>query len=267
MLARSAWIFGAVATLVIGACTLGVDLEGYSGGAADTGGGAADTGAAEVTVDTATPDGPPAETTADTSVAETTVGDTAVGDTTADDTTPGDTGATDSGTADTSDAPPTCHVVINEVQSRGPAGAMDEFVELYNPCTTTLSLSGVKLMYRSMSGGTETTLVALSGSLGADTYNLYSSAGGTHAAKAEGTFSPGISDDGSVGLKDAAGALIDSVGFGAVSTTNPYIETAAAPGPGAVSGPSISRIPNGFDTNNNSFDFKKTVAPTPKAKN
>jgi len=42
----------------------------------------------------------------------------------------------------------TCHPVINEVQAGGSDGA-DEWIELYNPCTTTIDVSTWTLVYRS----------------------------------------------------------------------------------------------------------------------
>ncbi|MEW6432352.1 MAG: DUF4215 domain-containing protein [Myxococcota bacterium] len=47
--------------------------------------------------------------------------------------------------------PTTDHVVISEFSSRGPGGAFDEFVELYNPTNQAIDLSGWKLQTKSAS--------------------------------------------------------------------------------------------------------------------
>ncbi|NVI98919.1 lamin tail domain-containing protein [Myxococcus sp. AM009] len=46
----------------------------------------------------------------------------------------------------------TGHVVISEIAPQGPGGAGDEFVELYNPTSSPVDLSGWKLQYKSATG-------------------------------------------------------------------------------------------------------------------
>ena len=72
---------------------------------------------------------------------------------------------------------------------------------------------------------------------------------------------------GAIGLRDGAGKLIDSVGYG--TATNSFVETVAAPMPVTAPSPgnSIARSPNGADTNNNKTDFKTTTKDTPGAAN
>lgn len=45
-----------------------------------------------------------------------------------------------------------CDVVISELATAGLAGAGDEFIELYNPWSTTVPIAGWKLQYRSQAG-------------------------------------------------------------------------------------------------------------------
>ncbi len=54
------------------------------------------------------------------------------------------------------------HVVISEVAVAGPSGASDEFVELYNPTSQDVDLSGWKLQYKSATGTTYSTPVTIS---------------------------------------------------------------------------------------------------------
>jgi hypothetical protein len=58
-----------------------------------------------------------------------------------------------------------CTARINEVQTGGPLGASDEFVEIVNPCATAVDLGGWRLAYRSAAGATDVTLVAFAGAL------------------------------------------------------------------------------------------------------
>lgn len=152
----------------------------------------------------------------------------------------------------------TCKVVINELQVAGPAGAGDEFIELFNPCTVAVSLETYSLVYRSAAGSTDSSLVKLSGqSLAAGAYLVIggSSYGGTAAVK----YTAGLAGGGGgVGLRDGA-TLVDSVGYG--TATNAFVHGSAAPAP--ASGKSISRTPNGAHTHNDdALDF---VAGTPTA--
>ncbi len=268
-------------------CSLANDLDGYTGGKADatadsgtdsivvdTGGDStADSTTTDSSKDTGTPDTGTPDTDATSEAAtDAEVGtDTGTGDTgTGTDTGTGDSGgATDSDAA--SDAPLGCHPVINEVQSRGVgsdagAAASDEFIEIYNPCSIDFTVSGWKLAYRSAAGTTETTLVTLSGTIPGGGYLLYTSPTSTSLALANGTWSSsGIADDGSAGLKDTAGTVLDSVGWGAAVLTNPFVRKAPAPQPLAAQ--SIGRVPSGSDTGDNSVDFKKITTPSPKAAN
>ena len=72
------------------------------------------------------------------------------------------------------------------------------------------------------------------------------------------------SSGGGLGLRDPDGDLVDSVGYG--SSTNAFVETAAAPAPPATASPGSSdiRLPDGHDTDDNATDF--TVSSTPTAR-
>src|SRR5205807_5663862 len=41
--------------------------------------------------------------------------------------------------------PATGQLLISEFRTRGPSGASDEFVEIYNPTTSTLTIGGLKI--------------------------------------------------------------------------------------------------------------------------
>ena len=71
-----------------------------------------------------------------------------------------------------------------------------------------------------------------------------------------------------MGLRDAGGNLVDSVGWGS-STANGLVEGTPAPAPPATAAPGSSdaRKPDGNDTNDNSADFTVVSPPTPRATN
>ncbi len=162
-------------------------------------------------------------------------------------------------------------MVVNEVQTAGGGGgtgASDEFVELYNQCATSQSLSGWQLAYRSAgnnSGGADTVLFNFtSQTIGATGYLLLAGSGYTGTATADATMTNGLAVSGAVGIKNGT-TLIDSVSYGTLTATNAFTETAAAAGPPASQ--SIARSPNGADSNNNGTDFVVRATPTPKAAN
>ena len=72
---------------------------------------------------------------------------------------------------------------------------------------------------------------------------------------------------GGLGLRDPAGELVDSVGYG--TATNDFVEGTPAPAPpvSASPGSSAIRLPDGHDIDSNSADFSVSTRPTPKAAN
>ncbi|MDO8505894.1 MAG: lamin tail domain-containing protein [bacterium] len=165
------------------------------------------------------------------------------------------------------------HLVISEVQITGGAGlTKNDFVELYNPTGAAIDLNGIRLVKRTATGTTDTTLKSWTESAMIPAHGYYLWANSdfvsltpTADAKTTGT----ISDDNSVALRQGAedtGTIIDAVGWGAA--LNGFVEGSVfSENPGANI--SIERKPggsegNGEDTGNNANDFVLQSTPNPK---
>jgi hypothetical protein len=155
-------------------------------------------------------------------------------------------------------APPAAQVRINEF-STGVEGALtDEFVEIVNAGSTSVDLSGYKLVYRSAAGTSGVSLGTLPDgtTLAAGAFMLFGGSGYAGSHPADRSFSTSLaSSGGGLGLRDPSGILVDSVAWG--TATNALVEGAVAPAPTIAPAPGKSdvRHPDGHDTNDNSADF------------
>ncbi len=168
-------------------------------------------------------------------------------------------------------------LVISEAYGGGGnsgATLKNDFVELYNPTSSDISVDGMSVQYRSKTntGSGET---SLSGTVPAGGHYLVQESAGTGgttdlpAPDATGTINMS-GTDGTVFLAQGTSlvtlvpgdnsntpGVVDLVGFG---VSNTY-EGAAAPAPSNTT--SAQRASNGADTNDNSADFS-SAAPTPE---
>jgi hypothetical protein len=154
---------------------------------------------------------------------------------------------------------------INEVMTASPISAASEFVEIVNTGLVRADLGGFKLVYRSAAVSSDETLATVPAGSSLDPGARYVFGGTTFWGTANQTYNSGLaSAAGGVGFRNPSGQLIDSVGYGS-GTTNAFVEgsPAAAPKPGT----SISRLPDGHDSNFNAADFSATSPPTPGAVN
>lgn len=154
--------------------------------------------------------------------------------------------------------------VLNEVMTGTSASGSEEFVELLNPCPYAVDLTGARLVYRSAAGTSDVTLFVWPDGLVMAPGGRLVYGGAAFAGPKDGDLAAGLSGTGGgVGVRDALGALTDSVGYG--TATNALVETAAAPAPAA--GSSIGRLPDGVDTGNNAADWMTSATITPGAPN
>jgi hypothetical protein len=159
---------------------------------------------------------------------------------------------------------------VNEVSTGTTGSAADEFVELFNPGTDALDVSGWKVVYRSAAGTSDTTLATIPASTTIPAGGFYLLGGNAYAGTAtpDQSFSAGLAGTGGgVGIRDATGALVDSVGWGTAANVLVEGSPAAAPPSTAAPGSSIVRLPDGHDTDANASDFTVSSTATPKAAN
>lgn len=167
-------------------------------------------------------------------------------------------------------AAPAPHVVISEVQIAG-STVDDEFVELYNPTSSPITMVDWRISRRT-AGGTESILVDyLNGTIPAYGYFLIGSPEYTGLVAKDVTYSTSghLANNNTVILyRSAAGVytIVDKLGYGSI----PVIDFEEAQFDGNPSGGgSLERKPgasaptqgNGLDIDNNSVDFvKRSVA-------
>jgi uncharacterized repeat protein (TIGR01451 family) len=153
-------------------------------------------------------------------------------------------------------------LLISEFRTRGPASASDEFVEIYNPTNSTITIGGIKIRASNGTGTISDRVTITAGTtLGSGCHYLVansSASGYSGLVAANQTYTTGITDDGGIAITRANGTtIIDQVGMSAGSA---YKEgTPLAPLAGSAD-QSYERKPgasfgNGTDTNNNSADF------------
>lgn len=154
-------------------------------------------------------------------------------------------------------------VVISEFRTRGPRGANDEFIELYNPTTGPIDISGWKINASNDAGSTSTrATIPPSTLLRSGQYYLIA-----NSATSDGynnptvppnlTYGTGITDSGGIALLRANDTVVDQVGMSARSA---YKEGTPLSPLTTNTDQSYERKPGGAgnncqDTNNNVNDF------------
>lgn len=167
----------------------------------------------------------------------------------------------------------TDHLVLSQVQTTGgPGKTTNDFVEIYNPTSADIDLSGMRLVKRTKTGVADTSLKSWTDTaiVHAHGFYLWANASYTDIAITPDTTTSGtIADDNGVALRqgsDDSGTIIDSVAWG--STTNAFVEGAAF-GTNPAANQSLQRLPggdlgNGADTDNNAADFFLQTAVHPR---
>ena len=154
-------------------------------------------------------------------------------------------------------------VVISEFRTRGPAGALDEFIELYNNSDGVADISGWKINGSNSSGSTSTRLTINAGTtISARGHFLAtnsSASGYSGVVVGNQTYTTGITDDGGIALLMPDGiTLVDQVGMSAGSA---YKEGTPLTPLTTNTDQSYERKPGGTsgstqDTSDNATDFQ-----------
>ena len=181
-------------------------------------------------------------------------------------------------TINLTDNEPPPPIVINEVYGGGGnsgAAYKNDFIELYNPTNSAVSLAGWSIQYNSATGTGAWQVTNLSGSIPANGYYLVQEAAGTAGttdlptpdaiggiamAAGSGKVALVVNTTPLTGQNPVGGSIIDKVAYGTV--TGGGFE-GAGPAPAPSNTASIQRNPKGFDTNNNNTDFILLSEPTP----
>src|SRR5262249_22031572 len=132
---------------------------------------------------------------------------------------------------------------INEFSTGITGAATNEFVELVNAGSTTVDVAGFKVVYRSATGSSDTTLATIPAGkqLAPGAFYLVGGSGYAGGPAADQSFGISLAaTGGSVAVRDADGTLVDAVAYGSASNglrggpppTPP--PASASPGPGAI---------------------------------
>jgi hypothetical protein len=153
------------------------------------------------------------------------------------------------------------HLVISEFRSRGPLGANDEFIEIYNPYAGQVIIGSWTIRASSGCSTSVTTLVTIPAStiLKPGQHYLVAAAGSSVADFADMTFTPGIDDNGGVGLFNFSSTVQDIAGMCATTTFREGNSLSPLLQENELLNQSYERKPAGaancYDTNDNANDF------------
>ena len=163
---------------------------------------------------------------------------------------------------------PAAKIVISELRTRGPNGASDEFIELYNNSDTATDVGGWKVKASSNAGTVSTRLAINTGTvIPSRGHFLASNSGGySGSVTSDQVFTNGIANDGGIALTLPNDALVDQVGLSAGSAFREGMHLAPLP---SDANQSYERKPGGFngsiqDTGDNFNDLQLIVPSDPQ---
>jgi LysM repeat protein/plastocyanin len=163
------------------------------------------------------------------------------------------------------------NVVISQFRTRGPRSADDEFIELYNPTTSSVSIGGWLIKVSNGSGTVDTRVTISSGvQLASGQHYLIANSasdGYNGSVTADQTYTADITDDGGVALTMSDGTtIVDQVGM---SSGSVYKEGTILMPLTANNDQAYERKPGGSsgnctDSNNNASDFYVQAPSEPR---
>jgi len=158
------------------------------------------------------------------------------------------------------------NIVISEFRTRGPGGANDEFVEIYNPTLNAVDISGWVLGASNSSGTTQNrATIPAATLLRSGQYYLISHNGYNNITVPPNLrYGTSISDDGGIALLNSTGDIIDEVGM----DSNSFYQEGSPLSPlSGNTNQSYERKNGGIsdscvDTNDNASDFLSSNSGT-----
>ncbi|WP_338554449.1 5'-nucleotidase C-terminal domain-containing protein [Paenibacillus sp. KS-LC4] len=164
------------------------------------------------------------------------------------------------------------NIVISQVYGGGGNGGApikQDFIELYNPTDSPISLAGWSVQYTSATGAFTTNIHNLSGTIAAKGYFLIQEAAGASTTAADlespdaiGTLSMG-GTAGKVRLLNASSAVVDLVAYGSTATGGEGAPTGDLGAALAAIRKALNPGDRALDTDNNNADFT-VAAPSPR---
>ncbi|MBA3513141.1 MAG: lamin tail domain-containing protein, partial [Pyrinomonadaceae bacterium] len=151
-------------------------------------------------------------------------------------------------------------IVISEFRTRGPRGASDEFIELYNKSDTAIAVGGWKIKGSGNAMTVSTRLTISAGTVIPSRGHLLVTNSGGYSGSILGdqTFASGIANDGGIALTLPDDSVVDQVGMGSGSAFREGVHLAPLP---SDADQSYERKPGGLrgssqDTTDNFNDFQ-----------
>ena len=159
------------------------------------------------------------------------------------------------------------HLIINELQITGGTGKTEnDFVEIYNPTNASVNLKGYRLVKRTKTGTSDTSIKSWTSDtiVASKDYYLWANSkdGFADTIKADSATSQSISNDNGIAIRkgaDDTGEIIDSVGWG--NCQNIFVEKTAFPD-NPPANKSIGRK-DFKDSDDNAADFSLKDSPSP----
>jgi len=168
----------------------------------------------------------------------------------------------------------TAKIVISEFRTRGPSptAATNEFIEIYNPTSSTVNIENWTIRYSTSSGNTSNRFTFPSGSqlLPGQHFLLAHSPGYSGATTPDATYIAGLGNDGGIAIVDSSGAVVDQVGMSSGSAYKEPLDGTGVLSPlTADADQSYERKLGGTfgscqDTNNNFNDFSQITPGNPQ---
>jgi hypothetical protein len=161
------------------------------------------------------------------------------------------------------------HIVISELRSRGPAGASDEFIELFNPTDSSVNIGNWKVLRSNSAGTTNLQVIITAGTIltSGQHYLVANGAAGGYSGSvaADQTYTVGFTDDGGIGLLLPNNTIVDQVGMSAGSTFKEGTTLTPMTAAQGTAGNSYKRASSGCqDTDNNAADFTLSTPSDPQ---